>query len=392
MDSFAAILDPMDVATFERDYLGRKPVLIRGGADKFANVMGWDTLNELLNMSAIWSAKSLLLFLDTEQIPPEQFCVPALDRDQQQTLRPRPDRVLDYLRQGASLVLNDIDTLTDGLRRITTALEAGTHAKVQANLYCSWAEHQGFHSHFDTHDVYAVHLAGEKLWRVYSTCFPDPIAHPKFKSFGRAWHEQNRGDILIEEVLRPGDLLYLPRGQYHDAVAVSPGTFHIAFGVTSVIGLDFLGLLYDLAVEDPLFRATMPRHTDPAAVTARIEQLGARLAELSRDGQLAERFGAFQRGFRFVRGGFDLPEDVVRERYGLAATGLQIQRQGEHWILRSDKGAVEIPAPARDMVAWVIDQGHFDRAAFDGAFGGISDTQRGALLKDLLAMKVIRRV
>ena len=37
---------------------------------------------------------------------------------------------------------------------------------------------------------------------------------------------------MVEQVtLRPGDLLCIPRGQYHDALASQNGAIHVAFGL-----------------------------------------------------------------------------------------------------------------------------------------------------------------
>src|SRR3546814_12960582 len=41
-------------------------------------------------------------------------------------------------------------------------------------------------------------------------------------------------DVCSSDLIRmqPGDLLYIPRGRYHDALASENGALHIAFGVT----------------------------------------------------------------------------------------------------------------------------------------------------------------
>ena len=46
------------------------------------------------------------------------------------------------------------------------------------------------------------------------------------------------GKIIDQVLLKPGDLLYLPRGQFHDALASKNGAIHIAFGITYMKPLD----------------------------------------------------------------------------------------------------------------------------------------------------------
>src|SRR5690606_26155707 len=138
-----------------------------------------------------------------------------------QLLMPDPAKVKAWLRRGASMVCNDIDQLTPELRAVASPLETSLNAKGQANLYCSWKAHPAVRTHFDTHEVFAVHVAGRKTWKLYGRSIDDPIAHPYFKSLPQEYHNTHRGPLTQEVTLEPGDLLYLPRGWYHDALATS---------------------------------------------------------------------------------------------------------------------------------------------------------------------------
>ena len=69
----------------------------------------------------------------------------------------------------------DIQFLADDLQIIT-------NGKCQANLYFSMQSHQAFAPHYDTHDVFALHCEGEKVWNIYENFEQDPINHPIFKN------------------------------------------------------------------------------------------------------------------------------------------------------------------------------------------------------------------
>ena len=240
--SFDAIMAPLGAERFFAEYEGKKPLHLKGTADKFAEVMTWGKLNDLLGQATIWSQHSLQLVLDKDPIPAARYAAPAAGRDGGQVLRPDPDKVKDFLRRGATMVANDIDHLSPGLTAFADAMEQALCGKVQGNLYLSSRRRQGFGAHFDTHDVYAVHVEGTKTWHVYEGRADDPIAHPMFKTLGREHHEKAKGAKLMDVHMEPGDLLYLPRGQYHDALADEGGTIHIAFGITYPIGMDVMTL------------------------------------------------------------------------------------------------------------------------------------------------------
>ena len=388
--AFADIIHPVTPDVFFSEYYGKKPLHIQGGAEKFSNVMSWDILTGILNMTAVWSSASLQLVLDKDELAPARYSRPGKNRDGHEIMQPDSEKVMALLKSGASLVANDIDSLTPALSGFAAALEKAVSGKAQANLYCSWREWQAFGSHFDTHDVFAMHVAGEKLWNLYETRADTPVAHPEFKSYGQEWHDKNRGEVAQQVVMRPGDLLYLPRGLYHDALATSNGTIHIAFGLTHVIGLDVLSMLSTMAVADPAFRANMPRPEDGEAATAAwLEALGGKLAEYSKNNEALAAMRAFQRDFRYTRGGFALPVQAPGRRFAVRVRDLKVEERDGAWVLTGTKGSAPIPAGMDRQVAWVVGRRGFTDGDFAEAFPETADETREQVLKDLANMNVV---
>jgi ribosomal protein L16 Arg81 hydroxylase len=306
MMSFADILAPVDVAAFQSDYLWKRPLHIPGTPDKFAGVMNWEILNRLLGMVSVWSAHSLVMVLDKEPVPAGTYAAPAPGRDGGQVLRPDPAKVKSLLKRGATLVANDIDQLTPELSAFSATLENALGAKLQINLYLSSKRKQGFKVHFDTHDVFAVHVMGEKTWMVFEGRAQDPIAHPAFKSLDQEHHERAKGELWKEVRLKPGDLLYLPRGQYHYALADEGPCVHLAVGATYPIGIDVVTYLFERLVHEPLARANLPQ-TDPEALAVALRGLGQRMAEILAEPARHEDVARFIRGYRYARETYDLP-------------------------------------------------------------------------------------
>jgi hypothetical protein len=76
--SFDEIMAPLGAERFFAEYEGRRPLHLKGPPDKFAEVMTWAKLNDLLGQAPIWSEGSLLLFLDKKAIAPARYCASAL--------------------------------------------------------------------------------------------------------------------------------------------------------------------------------------------------------------------------------------------------------------------------------------------------------------------------
>lgn len=391
--TFADIIAPVSEEEFFAEYYDRKPLHVRGTPEKFAEVMSWQHLNDVLNMTHIWSSKTLNLVQDCVPVPAEAFCKQAQDRDGRPVLQPDAGKVLTQLRRGASLVLNDIDSLTAGLASVSNALEDRLKAKAQANLYCSWRQHKAFPPHYDTHDVYAVHVEGTKTWNVYSGRADHPIAHPLFKGLPQSHHEQAKGELLMEVALQPGDLLYLPRGQYHDALASTDAVIHVAFGAHHPLGMDLMNLFYDRVAYEQLFRRPLPRieaDGGEEALRAHMKEMGARLAELAEDPAVVEAFAKFVREYRFPRGGFNLPALDASPRYAVAGMGLRVVRRGRELAVKTPSGMVPIPQDAHDIVAWVLSRERFSEAELEAAFASAPAEQRERVIGEMARAQLIQ--
>ena len=390
--SLADIIAPVPEDEFLSEYFDKAPLHVKGKPDKFASVMSWQALNGILDMTSIWSSVTLGLFLDGEVVQPAKYCVPGPDRSNQQGMMPITGKVHALLAQGATMICNRVDRLTPSMSSFAAAIEEAIECRVQANLYCSWRERKAFQTHCDKHDVFAVHVEGEKTWRVFEGRLDNPLNHPRFKVLDQAYHDKARGRVMMEVTLSPGDLLYIPRGQYHDALAASQGTIHVSFGATSVIGMDLIDEAFERAVEDPAFRGSMPRlkaEGGEKAWNGHVRDLAGRVADIVRSPDFREHMKDFQRNFRYDRGRFNLPASIANPDYRRVTDGLRVVRQGGAWILASETERVEIPKEGKKMVAWILEQDRFSREQFDKAFAKKPNRFKKELLDAMVAMKVI---
>ncbi|HET6467007.1 MAG TPA: cupin domain-containing protein [Geminicoccaceae bacterium] len=390
--TFDEIMAPLGAERFRAEYLGRQPLHLEGSADKWRSVMNWEILNRLLGMASIWSTTSLPLVLDKEPVQPGAYAAPAAGRDGGQVLRPDPAKVQAWLKRGATLVANDLDQLTPELRSFAGAMEAALGGKVQANLYLSSKRKQGFRVHFDTHDVFAVHVEGEKTWFVFEGRAQDPIAHPMFEGLSQEHHERAKGTLWKEVRMRPGDLLYLPRGQYHYALADEGATVHIAFGMTYPIGIDVVSWLFQRLVAEPLCRANLPQG-DSEALRERLRALSGRLGEILAEPQALADIQAFQAGFRYPRAEYRLPDliESAEERFRVRARGVRLVEQGGRagLVREGAREAVEVPVAVKGQVGWVLKRSEFGRGEFAVAFPGEPAAKLDKLLGDLQRMALI---
>lgn len=396
--TLADLLAPVTPEQFFAEYYDKQPLHVQGGAAKFAPVLSWRQINRLLDQTHIWSSQSLKLVMDGTPVPPEQYCTRATSRDNAAVQQPNAALVQQWVKRGASLVMNDADSLTPGLTAVSEALEGAGLGKAQANVYISWQSHKAFPAHFDTHDVWAVQVEGEKTWNIWEGRAEWPIPHPVFRSLGQAHHEQAKGRLRGQVTLKTGDLLYLPRGWYHDALAEAPASVHVAYGVHAPLGMDLMNILVERVLYETPFRQPLPRQDGTAAarfaLTSRAAQLGQRLSELTRDPKVMEVLAKFVADYRYARGGNDLlaargiAAPAAQEAAGggegaafrVVAPGAKAVRRGTEWVLKTPNGALPLAQPEAEAANWLLARPDGTEAELRGAHPAVD---AAALLRRL---------
>jgi hypothetical protein len=389
-DQLGPILHPVTPDEFLARYHGKAMLHVPGTPDKFAGLMSWAKLNALLDMD-VWSAATLKMVLDRQSVPPEAYCARSTSRDGQPVLKPKVDRVMALVRQGASLVCDKIETLTPELAALARLLSESLGGRIGMNLYCSWERHQAFNAHFDTHDVFVFHVEGEKLWNVYEGRIDNPVEHPAF-DMPLERRNELKGKVQQAVTLKPGDFLYLPRGQFHEALAMSPGSVHVTVAVNEPVGLDWLGGLMELAVQDPAFRADLPRaagEAGQAALAAHRRLLAERVAAIAGSPQALEMMRGMRMNPPPRPRPFVLPEQGSGARYRVRANGMKVVRRGTDWLLKGSTASHALAPGDEPIVAWVIERTHFSATDLARQFAGIDPAARQRIVDTLRQLAVL---
>ncbi|MGF1628988.1 MAG: JmjC domain-containing protein [Kiloniellaceae bacterium] len=395
---FDSLLAPLDAETFFRDYFGKQHLHVKGSAERTAAIMTLGDLNALMSMTSVWSPQTLKLFVDRNPVPVPDYCARtlALGGDGS-ALRPDPDLVQDWIGKGASVILNDIDALAPGVRRLANELQEATGGRSQANLYFSMAQRQAFGPHCDVHEVFAVHCHGEKVWNIYENREDTPINHPRFQ-FGDAERERRAGKVAEQARMQPGDLLYIPRGRYHDALASENGALHIAFGVTLPKPLDLLGIIWEAAVQDAALRADLPHRADGPALAKLLKQMGRKVEEILASKAAQQAAVNAVKAWPYAFKSYDLESRLDSapgpepqgdgESYRVSKTVRVVQQNGRP-ILTDGKQHVEVPRDIATQVRFIMGRDSVTVATLKKQFPEMSEAAVAELIRNMKAMRAI---
>ncbi|HEX3446001.1 MAG TPA: cupin domain-containing protein, partial [Chthoniobacterales bacterium] len=242
----AQLIQPLTTQEFFSSYWEKKPlVLSRQSPDTYRELLSLDDVDSALTeMGARYPDITLAT---GEKIPNSgefTFADGSID----------PVAVFKLFSKGTSIVLSNMQRKLPKLTALCRSLTAETSIPFQANLYLTPPRSQGFRLHYDTHDVFILQIAGSKNWRIYGS----PVELPA-RGRGYSTFKEDPGALSDKFVLQQGDLLYMPRGWYHEAISDESTSLHITLGVNSLTWSDFLfEALGSACLKDVSFRRSLP--------------------------------------------------------------------------------------------------------------------------------------
>ena len=373
---FAEFLAPFDVGTFRSQHYGRQPLhLRRNGAG--AGLLPWRRFNEVLALTPYWNEESLKVYFKSRAALRENYCDTADVRPG--TFAPvNPAKLKALTDLGASLVANHLHRVCPEVGAVVNALEREFSARAFANVYCSFTGVQAFQTHFDLHDVFAVQAEGEKTWRVYESRADAPVNPVPPGAEWEKWLTESRGKLLFEAHMQPGDVLYLPRGQYHDALTGDRASLHVTFGVAPATGLAVFKLLESTLAKESDFRAWLPDARADSGLGDRLAKLGDRIRAVMASPAFALDVLNHQRGLARPPAAYGLPAQHAPAWYSVAQRA-EVLRRDAGYAVTFEGG--EIPVGATwPTLEWILKQRMF---SVDDALARQPGVDRAALAADL---------
>jgi lysine-specific demethylase/histidyl-hydroxylase NO66 len=277
---FEDLIAPMSAEEFLGDWYGKRPLHVSAGNAEVSGLIGWRKLNELLGLPSHWSEANIKLIYNGIPVAPDLYL------DEVETLggvvrRANPAKVEIFLQMGATLLAGAVHEISPEVLALAASLSERFAGRTEANAYCSFKGVQALASHFDVHEVFAIQCEGEKMWNLYENRANAPIEGLRGDN-AQAMIDASKGRVAMQVRMRPGDLLYIPRGFCHDALASSGASLHVTFSVTPLDGRALFRMLEEEAILDPAFREylTDARGSDVRDLTEQLASLGERLVRI----------------------------------------------------------------------------------------------------------------
>ena len=374
---FAEFIAPMAVDEFKADYLGKQPVHITKNGSSRGDILSFSRLEELLAVQEHWTEENLKLIINSRPVLAQHFLEDRLDGSPGR--RADSAKVQVFLQMGASLVGDHLEGIDAKIRSVVAMLSQELGGTAGANVYCSFQGVRAFNSHCDPHEVFAVQLEGEKVWQIYENRADAPVASLEGEN-AQAIINSAKGKVLMTVRMQPGDLIYIPRGYFHDALAQSSASLHLTFAVAPLDGRYLFRLLEEVATRQSQYRAYLPDgRKEPDALRDRLASLAGDLAGLVSSPLFQTLLTGRQRALvmRAEQPTFGNPRKL--DYYARTDQPFQLIWDRTGAILRYQRGQETVGVIAEPL-EWALEQPAFSKQQLHARFQWLSEDEVGAVI------------
>ena len=242
----------MDINLIKEAYKKKEFMFLRTNKSKeFYSLMPWKEINRILRQGRLQHPR-LRLHKEGEAFNEESYVERKVLRRGGYDNKIIEQKFYELIENGATVVIDAIDELYEHLDLFVTEIERIFASKIQINAYMSWGNHRGFTTHWDDHDVLIFQVFGKKNWFVFN----ETRKHPLYRDL----HEKHIPPQNPEwnNIIQAGDILFIPRGQWHHAVAMNEPSLHLTFGFECRTGISYIQWLQEKLTESEIFRKDLP--------------------------------------------------------------------------------------------------------------------------------------
>ena len=367
---------------FGKQYLHKQNII-----NNVKDIVSLEILDDMLSKSNIWNNHNFIMMLDQKKISYNDYSSLSLDVSGNSS-RPDVHKVQKLVSKGASIILNDIEKYNSNLLKVADQLQKLTQGRCQGNLYFSMASHKAFGPHFDLHDVFAIHFEGEKVWNIYENIEESPINHPLFK-INSEERIKRAGKLIDQVTLKPGDLLYIPRGQYHDALASKNGAIHVAFGLTYFKPIDLIANIWEKFILNQFMRNDIGPNLDKESQKSILNKLSREIGDIINTDETLDILDTQIKNWPYKIKEYSIKNLVLEGVTYDVSSSVKFIKRGDQSFLISGKNEVTIPDQYKKVTEFILNRKFVTEKLLLTEFKNVPENIIYECLENLKNMKVL---
>jgi ribosomal protein L16 Arg81 hydroxylase len=187
----------------------------------------------------------------------------------------------ECLAKGFSVIMSHIEPFVPPLGTLCADVKSRLSEVSYAGVIVTSGDDGAFKLHYDPEDLIIVQVEGTKRWQIFGPAVANPVV-------GMPKPAAPKAAPVFDEVLEPGDLLFVPAGNWHHCQAGPGRSVHLGLFFVPPTGYHAVKALASELLAEEVFRTPLTRLGAPAELAAIEARIKDRLVERVRQMKLAE--------------------------------------------------------------------------------------------------------
>ena len=196
---------------------------------------------------------------------------------------------------------------------------------------------------------YVTHWGGNQ-----AACAQSKMLAPKLLEYNAEEREKRAGKLIDQVTLKPGDLLYLPRGQYHDALASKNGAIHIAFGLTYFKPIDLFSILWEKFIVNDHMRQDIEKDVTNEALKNHLKKMSLEINTIINDPQNINIASQCIKNWPDKINNYSLNTIISKGKSYTIQKSIKIEINGHDKFLTNNKDRVLIPSNYVEITDFIL--------------------------------------
>jgi len=274
--TLADLVSPLAEPEF-LELLRRRELVYRPGAngDRYAPLLGWPALRRMIEVGNYPSKRP-----DDIRVTKESGIIPA----SRWMTEGKVDaaKLEAFLANGFSVVVLHLDEHVPALAAVCDEIRSRTlEGSFVGAVVTSGTGAGAFPVHYDPEDLVILQVEGTKRWQIFGPPVSNPVRNmPK--------QLPPKTEPFFDEVLEPGDLLFVPGGNWHRCESGLSTSVHLGIFFLPPTSWHAANQILRAFLSEELFRTPLTRLDGASAVEAVEAEVKSRLIESIRELKLNE--------------------------------------------------------------------------------------------------------
>jgi ribosomal protein L16 Arg81 hydroxylase len=246
--SLEELVAPLAEGEFVTLLRQRKLTFLRGtDADRYSTLLNWEALKRIIE-SGDYSLEDIC-------VTKERATVPSIFYLTNGKLDPVKLELL--LARGASLIVTNLQKNVPPIASLCDNIKLRLPERILVGMIMTTGTGGALDLHYDSDDLIILQIEGTKRWQIYNPTVAYPVKELPKKLPAKS-------APIFDEFLQPGDLLFVPSGNWHQCENGPGRSLHLGIGLIPPNIYYAVKALSSQLLNEELFRLPLTRIESPS--------------------------------------------------------------------------------------------------------------------------------